>query len=64
MKAVPFDSFGSAQAVSYCANVADFPPLAGGILLLEMAWHAILKTARDVSLSDKKIDDLMAPSFS
>jgi hypothetical protein len=23
MKVVPFDAFGSAQAVSYCANVAD-----------------------------------------
>ncbi len=62
MKAVPFDAFGSAQAV--CANVADSAPLAAGNALPEAAWHAILKTARDASLSDKKIGDLTAPSFS
>ena len=64
MKVVPFDAFGSAQAVSYCANVADSAPLASGVALPETAWHAILKTARDASLPDKKIGDLMAPSFS
>lgn len=62
MKVVPFDAFGSAQAV--CANVADPAPLAAGIALPETIWHAILKTARDASLPDKKIGDLMAPSFS
>ena len=50
MKVVPFDAFGSAQAGSYCANVADPAPLASSILLPETAWHAIFKTARDVSL--------------
>ena len=64
MKAVPFNAFGSAQAVSYCANVADSAPLASGVALPETAWHVIFKTARDVSLSDKKIGDLTAPCFS
>jgi len=66
MKAVQFDAFGSAQAVSYCADVADPAPwpLAAGILLPETVWHAILKTTRDVSLPDKKIGDLTAPYFS
>ena len=62
MKVVPFDAFGSAQAV--CANVVDPAPLAAGIAFPETTWHAILKTARDASLPDKKIGDLMAPSFS
>ena len=64
MKPVPFDAFGLAQAASYCADVADFALPAGGLQLPETAWHAILKTARDASLPDKKIGDLMAPSFS
>ncbi len=64
MKAVPFDAFGSAQAISYCADVADPAPLAAGNALPEAAWHAILKTACDASLPDNKIGDLIAPSFS
>jgi hypothetical protein len=52
MKAIPFDAFGSAQAV--CANVADSAPLAAGVALPETAWHAIFKTARDVSLPTKR----------
>ena len=63
MKAIPFDAFGSAQAGSYCANVADPAPLASSILLPETAWHAIFKTARDVGLPDKKIGDLTAHVF-
>jgi len=64
MKAVQFDAFCLAHAVSYCADVTGFAPPADGMLLPEMAWYAILKTARDVSLPDKKIGDLTAPYFS
>jgi hypothetical protein len=62
MKAVPFDAFGSPQAV--CTNVAHSAPLAAGVALPKTAWHVILKTARDTSLLDKKIGDLMGRSFS
>jgi len=33
-------------------------------MLPETVWHAILKTARDVNLFDKKIGDLTASYFS